>query len=201
MPYTLLFSRAISSDAAFRIVDVPIPDRNVMIEVLSLASPYRRISGYAYALRSDGITDYERSSGVTLPFGKNRVNFAAATVPYGLEFFPRWGVKTGIISVYTGEPSAPEPPPIWKQALYHPYQMRRNVSPRGASYRLDSTNETVDTSMSGAIEPIMYYDYVFWKLIDGSYRYKQIGPPADVSYLTNAEDYANKLSDPVTIVL
>ena len=201
MPYTLVYSRSISSDAVVRVLDVPIPDKSIMIEVLSLISPYRRLFGYAYALRSDGITDYERSGGYILPFGKNRINFPAAAAPYFLELFPRRGITSGIISIYTGEPSAPPPPPIWKQAQATQYQMRRNVSPRGASYRLDSTNETVDTSMSGAIDPIMYYEYVFWKLIDGSYRYKQIGPPADISYLTSSEDYANKLADPVTIVL
>ena len=201
MPYNFLYSRAIQNNERIRITDVLIAERSVMIEVLSLGSPLRRLAGYAYALRSDGITDYERSGGVTLPFGKNRVYFGHATVPYGLEFFPRWGVKSGIISVYTGEPSPQEPPGIWKQASSWSYQMRREVSPPGASYRTDPTNETVDTSMNGAIEPIMYYNFVFWKLADGSYRYKQIGPPADVSYLTDSVDYANKLSDPVTIVL
>lgn len=201
MPYNLLYSRSIQNDSVIRILDVPIPERNVMIEVLSLISPFRRLFGYAYALRSDGLTDYERSGGFMLPFGKNRVNFAAATAPYFLELFPRRGITSGIISVYTGEPSPPEPLATWKQALYSQYQMRRNVSPRGASYRTDPTNETVDASMSGAIEPIMYYDFVFWKLVDGSCRYKQIGPPSDVSSLTSSEDYANKLADPVTIVL
>ena len=112
MPYSLVFSRTISNDAVMRIVDVPISNRSVMIEVLSLISPSRRLAGYAYALRGDGITDYERSAGVTLPFGKNRVNFGNGLEPYGLEFFPRWGVKSGIISVYTGEPGAPAPPSV-----------------------------------------------------------------------------------------
>lgn len=109
MTYELLYSRTIAGDSVIRYTDVPITNRNVMIEVLSLLSPFRRIAGYAYALRSDGLADYERSGGVTLPFGKNRVNFALATVPYGLEFFPKWGMKTGIISVYIGEPSPPNP--------------------------------------------------------------------------------------------
>ena len=112
MPYQLLYSRIISGDAAVRYTDVPITDKSVMIEILSLLSPFRRIAGYAYALRSDGIADYERSGGVTLPFGKNRVTFSIDTLPYGLEFFPKWGMKTGIISVYVGEPGSPPPPSV-----------------------------------------------------------------------------------------
>ena len=112
MPYELLYSRTIAGDGVVRYTDVPITDKSVMIEVLSLLSPFRRIAGYAYALRSDGISDYERSGAVMLPFGKNRVTFADATLPYGLEFFPKWGMKTGIISVYIGEPGSPPPPSV-----------------------------------------------------------------------------------------
>lgn len=112
MPYELLYSRTITGDGVVRYTDVPITDKSVMIEVLSLLSPFRRIAGYVYSLRSDGISDYERAGGVTLPFGKNRVAFAAATLPYGLEFFPKWGMKTGIISVYIGEPGSPPPPSV-----------------------------------------------------------------------------------------
>lgn len=196
MPYNLVFSRTISSDAVMRIVDVPIPDRSVMIEVLSLISPYRRIAGYAYALRSDGITDYERSSGVTIPFGKNRVNFAAATVPYGLEFFPRWGVRSGIISVYTGEPGSP-PPAVrdWRQASLGPYQVRLNVSPPGASYRTNSFDETVDDVMAGAVMGFLSSNYVFWKLSDGTVRYKPIGPDQFLG-VGSSEDYIRVSSEP-----
>ena len=201
MPYELLYSRTIAGDGVVRYTDVPITDKSVMIEVLSLLSPFRRIAGYAYALRSDGISDYERSGGVTLPFGKNRVTFASATLPYGLEFFPKWGMRTGIISVYTGDPSPPPPPGLWKQALSSPYQMRRNEAPRGASYRLDSSSEVVDAAMNGAIEPIMYYGYVFWKLADGSFLYKEIGAGSSVASVTSSFDYANKLAEPVTIAL
>ena len=201
MPYDLVFSRAISSDAMMRIVDVPIPDRSVMIEILSLISPYRRIAGYAYALRSDGITDYERSSGVTLPFGKNRVNFASATVPYGLEFFPQWGVKSGIISVYTGSPDASPPSAgAWKQAPVGPYQMRLNTSPLGASYRTDSFSEYVDPVMNGAVEAVMTGDYVFWKLVDGTVKYKPIGPDGFVA-IGSEDDYQNKVLNPSSVIL
>lgn len=165
MPYTLLFSRTISSESAFRIVDVPIPDRSVMIEVLSLASPYRRIAGYAYALRSDGITDYERSSGVTLPFGKNRVNFASATVPYGLEFFPRWGVKSGIISVYTGEPAPPPPPELaWKPVASQDIEFRLADNPRRIEYRRPIGSSVIQSMAAGAfVGAASPSGYMVWK--------------------------------------
>lgn len=195
MPYTLLFSRAIQDESVLRVLDVPIADRSVMIEVLSLLSPFRRLAGYAYALRSDGITDYERSSGVTLPFGKNRVNFTAATVPYFLEFFPRWGVRSGIISVYTGEPAPLSPAGIWKQALVGPYQMRLNAQPPGASYRTSSADEAIDTDLNGAIEAYMSFDYVLWKLASGAIFYKQIGSPPGTANPAQQPGYEDKKSE------
>lgn len=109
MPYSLVYSRSIPNDGRVRITDVAITERSVMIEVLSLVSPFRRIAGYVYAIQSDGLIDYERSNGVTLPFGKNRVEFPVLTLPYYLEFYPAWGTNSGIISVYTGNPSPPLP--------------------------------------------------------------------------------------------
>ena len=165
MPYTLLFSRSIQSDAVMRITDVPITDKNVMIEVLSLMSPFRRLAGYAYALRSDGITDYERSSGVTLPFGKNRVNFGSATVPYGLEFFPRWGVKSGIISVYTGEPTPPPSPPgAWKQFPEHDIEFRLSMSPARIEYRSPIGSSIVQVMADGAVAAgVKSGDAIVWR--------------------------------------
>lgn len=172
-----------------------------MIEVLSLLSPFRRIAGYAYALRSDGITDYERSSGVTLPFGKNRVNFASATLPYFLEFFPKYGVRSGIISVYTGEPGGQPEPGIWKQASFGPYQMRLNTIAPGASYRNSPIDEVVDSQMNGAIEGFMYYDYVFWKVANGTVYFKPIGPTSIATATTDDSEYqSKKIGDGVVIL-
>lgn len=164
MPYTLAYSRNITGDSVMRITDVLITDRNVMIEILSLISPFRRLAGYAYALRSDGIADYERSSGVTLPFGKNRVNFGSATVPYGLEFFPRWGVKSGIISVYTGEPSPPAPPPgVWKQVPARDIEFRLSVSPARIEYRSPIGSSIIQTMALGAVGGAANNDgYMVW---------------------------------------
>ena len=201
MPYTLLYSRSISSDAVVRVLDVPIPDKSVMIEVLSLISPYRRLFGYAYALRSDGITDYERSGGYILPFGKNRINFPAATAPYFLELFPRRGITSGIISVYTGEPSPSAPPHEWTSVLGSSYQMKLNISPAGASYRLNPSENIVDTAMDGAIEAVLFYDYVLWLIADGTAFYKQVGPIATSASPTSVDHYQTRKSDPVSIAL
>lgn len=170
MPYELLYSRTITGDSVVRYTDVPITDKSVMIEVLSLLSPFRRIAGYAYALRSDGISDYERSGGVTLPFGKNRVTFASATLPYGLEFFPKWGMKTGVISVYIGEPGSPPPPPEgWKAAANGIAEFRLAQNPNRIEYRQPVGSSVIRMMAPGALEGVEFYGYVGWKKADGSY--------------------------------
>lgn len=184
-----------------RIVDVPISDRSVMIEILSLISPFRRIAGYAYALRSDGITDYERSSGVTLPFGKNRVNFGLDVGPYGLEFFPRWGVKSGIISVYTGEPGLPPPPAgEWKQMTVGPYQMRLNASPASISYRANPGAEALVLGSEGAIEAVMLEDDVLWKNDLGQYFIRTVNT-SYAAYSQSVVEMDAALATPGAIVL
>lgn len=201
MPYTLLFSRSISSDAVKRITDVPITDRNVMIEVLSLVSPYRRIAGYAYALRSDGITDYERSGGVTLPFGKNRVNFAAATLPYFLEFFPRYGVRSGIISVYTGEPAPPPPPSDgWVQMSVGIFQVKFDREFDVLLYRASPGTESVVVGTYGTMEAVMVLDDLYWKLSTGQVKLRQIDSSYEAYDQTEVEWQA-ALADPSAIVL
>ena len=201
MAYELLYSRTITGDGAVKYTDVPITDKSVMIELLSLLSPFRRIAGYAYALRSDGISDYERSGGVMLPFGKNRVTFALATLPYGLEFFPKWGMKTGIISVYIGEPGPTAPTPgVWKQAPAGPYQMRRNTSPLGASYRTSPSDEAIAPMLDGAVELVMTGEYVYWKIASGVARLTQIGL-FTWSYIAGESEYQSAKANSGNIVL
>ena len=200
MPYTLLYSRNITSDAVMRVLDVPIPDRNVMIEVLSLLSPFRRLAGYAYALRSDGITDYERSSPHTLPFGKNRIYFGDAVPPYFLEFFPRFGVKTGIISVYTGEPSPPGPPPgSWIPVTAHNIEFRRATNPSRLEYRQPIGSSVIQSMASGFVEGGYFDGYLNWKTEAFTYKYTSI---TDLSFegLTS-ETYQNQLmTNPAAIL-
>lgn len=201
MAYTLLYSRQIKEDAVLRVTDIPIPDRSVMIELLSIASPFRRLAGFAYPLRSDGLRDYERGSGVTLPFGKNRVNFAAATPPYFLEFFPRWGIKTAVISVYTGEPDPPAPTDSgWKQAPSGPYQLKLIASPAGISSRTSPTNEAVVPACNGAVSGLMVGAYVYWKKSDGLVQLAEIGTFYPV-YVGTSADYDTALSNPNKVLL
>lgn len=201
MPYELLYSRTIRGDGVVRYTDIPITDKSVMIEVLSLLSPFRRIAGYVYALRSDGISDYERSGGVTLPFGKNRVTFASATLPYGLEFFPKWGMKTGIISVYIGEPvPLPPPPNVWKQMPTGLYQMRLDTSPPGISYRTNPDDEALVVGSEGATEAVMQDDAVLWKNNLGEYFIRAVNTTY-IAYAQSAVEMTNIRATPGTVVL
>lgn len=200
MPYELLYSRTIAGEGVVRYTDVPITDKSVMIEVLSLLSPFRRIAGYAYALRSDGITDYERSGGVTLPFGKNRVNFAVATVPYGLEFFPKWGMKTGIISVYIGEPgSTPPPPRAWIYVPSYDTEFRRAQSPSRLEYRQPVGSAIVQSMALGLVEGGYAFAYFQWKKNDGTYWYSDVNNLSFEGATTEAA-YLQFMSYPETIV-
>ena len=169
MPYSLVYSRSISSDAVVRVLDVPIPDKSIMIEVLSLISPYRRLFGYAYALRSDGLTDYERSGGYILPFGKNRINFPVASAPYFLELFPRRGITSGIVSVYTGEPGPPPAPPgPWRTLPGNNVEMRLAVGPNRIEYRKPIGSSRIGSIAPGAIAgAISENGYMVWRTVDG----------------------------------
>ena len=180
MAYELLYSRNITGDSVVRYTDVPITDKSVMIEVLSLLSPFRRIAGYAYALRSDGIRDYERSGGVTLPFGKNRVTFADATLPYGLEFFPKFGVKSGIISVYIGGPGSPPPPGgAWKPVPAQDIEFRLADNPRRIEYRRPIGSSIIQTMGAGAfVGAASSGGSMIWKTSTTYYK-------ADLSDLSN----------------
>ena len=200
MPYELLYTRSISSDDRVRFTDVPITSPSIMVDVLSLRSPFYRIAGYAYSIISDGLIDYERGTGYTLPFGKNRLLFPNVVLPYYLEFFPKWGTKQAIISVYTGNPSGPAPG-VWKQASLGPYQMKLNTAAPGASYRTSPSNEVVDSQMNGAIEGFMYYDYVFWKVANGTVYFKPIGPTSIATATTDDSEYqSKKIGDGVVIL-
>lgn len=201
MPYELLYSRTIAGDGVVRYTDVPITEKSVMIEVLSLLSPFRRIAGYAYALRSDGISDYERSGGVTLPFGKNRVTFASATLPYGLEFFPKWGMKTGIISVYIGDPGPPpNPPEAWKSIPGHNTEFRRAQSPSRLEYRQPIGSTTVRSMAFGFAEGSVSNEYLNWMRGDGSFWYASL---ADLSYEgeTRQQEHSAAMNAALAIVL
>ena len=201
MAYELLYSRTITGDGVVRYTDVPITEKSVMIEVLSLLSPFRRIAGYVYALRGDGISDYERSGGVTLPFGKNRVTFASATLPYGLEFFPKWGMKTGIISVYIGEPGSPPPPPgAWISIPGYNTEFRRAQAPIRLEYRQPIGSAIVQSMAFEFIEGAVKDGYLNWKKGDGSFWYASL---TDLSFegVTGFQDHSTAMSAPSSVIL
>lgn len=201
MPYELLYSRTITGDGVARYTDVPITGKSVMIEVLSLLSPFRRIAGYAYALRSDGISDYERSGGVTLPFGKNRVTFAAATLPYGLEFFPKFGVRSGIISVYVGEPTPP-PPPFgpWVGFPAYGVELRRAQNPSRLEYRNPIGSTVIQSMAFGFIEGCVNGEYLNWKRDDLSFWYASL---TNLSFesATGLQEHSTAMNSPSSVTL
>ena len=200
MPYNLLYTRPISSDDRVRFTDVPITSPSIMVDILSLRSPFYRVAGYAYSIVSDGVIDYERGTGYTLPFGKNRLLFPSTALPYYLEFFPKWGTKQAIISVYTGSPSSQPPVHEWKQAPIGPYQMRLNTSPLGASYRSSPSDEAVEPTMDGAVEAVMSQKYVYWKNTSGVVRLTEIGL-FTWSYIVAEAEFQSAKADGVNVIL
>lgn len=169
MAYELLYTRSISSDDRVRFVDVPITSPSIMVDILSTRSPFYRIAGYVYGIVPDGLIDYERGTGYTVPFGKNRLLFPSMVLPYYLEFFPKWGTRQAILSVYTGSPTPPAPPGEWKQMAIGPYQMRLDTSPAGISYRSNPNDAALVVGSEGAIEAIMLDDDVIWRSSLGGY--------------------------------
>lgn len=103
MPLNLEFSRQRNDDEPVRFDDVPVQSSSIMVDALSILSQFRRSAGWLYPMRPVTATDYERGRGQLILFGKNRVTFSDFKPPYVLEFFPRFGIKTYILSVYTGE--------------------------------------------------------------------------------------------------
>ena len=200
MAYTLLYSRNIASDDRVRFTDIPITSPSIMVDILSLRSPFYRLAGYAYSIVSDGLIDYERGKGYTLPFGKNRLLFPDTVLPYYLEFFPKWGTKQAIISVYTGIPSPAPPVHEWKQAPTGPYQMRLNTSPLGASYRSSPSDESVVPMMDGAVEAVMTGEFVYWKIASGVAQLTQIGL-FTWSYIVEESEYQSAKANTDNIIL
>lgn len=109
LAYNLLFSRNRNDDLPVIFSDVDVPSASIMVDALSVLSQFRRSAGWLYPVRPATPGTFERGAGRLILFGKNRVVFPDFTPPYKLEFFPRFGVGTYILSFYTGEPSPPPP--------------------------------------------------------------------------------------------
>ena len=171
MAYTLLYSRNITSDDRVRFTDVPITETSIMVDILSLRSPFYRIAGYAYSIVSDGLIDYERGAGYTLPFGKNRLFFPNSVLPYFLEFFPKWGTKQAIISVYTGTPPLPDPTGAWKPIPAYDTEFRLAQNPYRIEYRKPIGSATIQSMAQGAVAGAEAFGYLVWKRFDESYWY------------------------------
>jgi hypothetical protein len=112
MPYELLFSRNRSNDVPVVWSDIEILESSLMVDALSILSQFRRSAGWLYPVRPTGTGSFERGQGRLILFGKTRVNFPDFPPPYYLEFFPRFGCSTYVLSVYKGQPVPPRPPVI-----------------------------------------------------------------------------------------
>lgn len=200
MAYELLYTRSISSDDRVRFTDVPITSASIMIEVLSLRSPYYRVSGYAYAIVSDGVSDYERGVGHILPFGKNRLLFTDVTLPYFLEFYPKWGTKQALISVYKGTPGAPIPPSNWKSSPGLDREFKLFTSPAGIQTREIATQSSQFEAAQGAIEGYLFGGYLYWKMPDATIFKREIGVWNPISLVDSAM-YESSRTAPDAIAL
>ncbi len=200
MAYSLLYTRSIRSDERIRFTDVAITERSVMIDVVSFLSPFYRVAGFVYAIRPDGLTDYERGASRLLPYGKNRIVFDTPTLPYFLEFFPKWGQRQMILSVYTGEPSAPAPASDWTPQPGGDREFR--IFPNGVGVvsrlRSDGTGEFV--AAANAVIAHMYGSDLFYGLADGSYLKLEIGVWSP-SYPISSEEFLRTRGEPGATII
>lgn len=200
MPYNLLYTRSIASDDRIRFTDVPITSSSIMVDILSLRSPFYRIAGYAYSVVSDGLIDYERGKGYTLPFGKNRLQFPETVLPYYLEFFPKWGTKQAILSVYTGFPSPPSPTNPWVDFPAYDVAFRRAQSPSRLEYRQPIGSAVIQSMAFGFAEGIVNDGYLNWKRDDTSCWYASL---SSLSFEggTDAQGHSTAMTRPLGVIL
>lgn len=194
MPYNLLYSRSISSDDRVRFTDVPINEASIMVDILSLRSPFYRIAGYIYSITSDGVIDFERGAGYTVPFGKNRLLFPSQSFPYFLEFFPKWGTRQAIVSVYTGSPTIDDSRFHWVQQQNASRDFALQVPLPGMVTRLTSNYPSSYYPAPNAIEGFLFYDRVHYKNADGTYINQHVTDASDVISITQS-DYELLRSD------
>lgn len=200
MAYELIYTRSIASDDRVRFTDVPITSPSIMVDVLSLRSPFYRIAGYAYSIVSDGLIDYERGEGYTLPFGKNRLLFPSTVLPYYLEFFPKWGTTQAIISVYTGSPSPPPPPGGWKPMANFDIEFRLAQNPNRIEYRQPIGSSVIRTMAAGAIQGCFSpTGYVGWKT-SGPAGYAYV-PEFPAENFDSDEAHSQFMAAPSSIIL
>lgn len=200
MAYNLLYTRSISSDDRVRFTDVPVTSASIMVDVLSLRSPFYRLAGYIYPIVSDGLIDYERGSGYTLPFGKNRLLFPDTVLPYCLEFFPKWGTRQAIISVYTGNPSPPAAPGAWISIPGYNTEFRRAQNPLRLEYRKPIGSAVVQSMAFGFLEGAVNGEYLNWKKDNGTFWYASLN---DLFFegVTGSQDHATAMSTPSAVLL
>jgi hypothetical protein len=198
MPYELLFSRNRSNDVPVVWDDIEILESSLMIDALSILSQFRRSAGWLYPVRPTGTGSFERGQGRLILFGKTRVNFPDFPPPYYLEFFPRFGCSTYVLSVYKGDPSVPSHD--WVQYPPSGREFKLVASPPGIQTREVVTLEALFDAAEGAIEGHIYLNYLYWKMSDNTMFKREIGTWNPVTLVSMVE-YSGSRNGPGVLIL
>lgn len=194
MTYNLLYSRQRQNSDPVIFDDVPVTQASIMIDALSVLSQFKRSCGWVYPVRRATPQSFERGQGRLLLFGKTRCIFPDFAPPYYLEFFPKIGVGTYILSVYTGEPAPPEPhpwvpyPPSQREFKFFPSETKiktRLISDGSAQF------DAYEFSEGGYI----FQNYLYSRFTPFGYQKLEIGRWSPTVSITEAE-YLSGLSDP-----
>lgn len=179
MPLQQIFTRSRVSNAPVLFDDIPITASSLMIDIESMASSVRTVSGWLYSARPVGGGEFERSAGTLLLFGKNRRDFLMFPAPYFLQFFPARNVSVYQISVFSG---IPVPPSSWVP-IGNTYRFARlksgsvevsriyfNESPpdESANSEFDFFRLTSGGPLQDVVEGFISSNYCYAKKSDGS---------------------------------
>jgi hypothetical protein len=200
MPLNLLYSRNIVTDSPSQYTDVPISDRSILVDVLSLVSQFHRVAGWIYPIVPATATSYERLPGTLLLYGKTRIITPSVALPYCLEFFPRYGRRSGVISVYSGTFTPPAPPAEWKLINSYNIELRMAPSGIGIEYRRPPGFGPPVPIAPNAIEGFNFSRFLYWKEANGTYwtvPLVELDPPTAIAQA----DYDFRRTESTAIVL
>lgn len=198
MAYQLLFSRNRTNNAPVVFSDIEITEPSVMIDAISILSQFRRVLGWVYPCRPTGTGSFERGEGRILPYGKNRCIFNDFSTPYFLEFFPVFASTNYILSVYLGEPDGP----VVHDWVQYPSSGREfKLFPgTGISTREFPSGQSEFEAAQGAVEGVIYQNYLYWRMPDMTYFRREIGTWNPV-FLVDLAQWSTAMSAPSALVL
>lgn len=200
MPYSFLFSRNIQGDCPFRLVDVPISVDSLMVRAVPGNSELFRTAGWLCAIVPDGAGDYERYGSSIILYGKSRVAFPLVPRPYFLEFFPRYGRRSGVLTFYSGFPSPMPDRRVWKSDYQGSFQYALTIDGPGVSMRVNASGESTQFLVSQVTEAQLWYGYLNYREQDGSMFLRNLSNASEV-YSISLQDYEDrkKLTDSIPL--